>query len=121
MHGGLVHVRKLKYEFSPNYMIQYQNTYFQVNLGAYVSYFLLPPRLHHSKSKKVTVGTWYRLNDAFIFSTGFSNTNWNFGFSYDTNVSSMGRNLGYANAYEVSLAYKIVVNKGAKRFSSPLI
>jgi type IX secretion system PorP/SprF family membrane protein len=121
LHGGVVSMRKLKYEFSPNYFVQYQNKIFQVNVGAYMSYFLQPPRLHHSKTKKVTVGTWYRLNDAFILSTGFSNPSWNFGFSYDTNVSSMGRNLGYANAYEISLAYKIVLNKGFKRFSSPLI
>jgi type IX secretion system PorP/SprF family membrane protein len=121
LHGGFVTMRKLKYEISPNYLIQYQNSSFQVNVGTYFSYFLQPPRLHHSKTKKVTVGTWYRLQDAFIFSTGFSNTTWNFGFSYDTNVSSMGRNLGIANAYEVSLAYKIIVNKGFKRFSSPLI
>jgi type IX secretion system PorP/SprF family membrane protein len=121
LHGGFVSMRKLKYEISPNYLVQYQNNSFQVNVGTYVSYFLEPPRLHHSKSKKVTLGTWYRLKDAFIFSTGFSNTTWNVGFSYDTNVSSMGRNLGAANAYEISLAYKIVVNKGFKRFSSPLI
>ena len=121
LHGGLSSVWKAKYEISPNYLIQYQNQNFQVNLGTYISYYIHPPHLHNSKSTKVMVGAWYRLQDAFIFSTGFSNKSWNFGFSYDTNVSSMGRNLGFASTYEVSLAYKIVVNKGFKRFSSPLI
>lgn len=121
LHGGFTSLWKRKYEVSPNYLVQYQNQNFQVNAGAYVSYYLQPPHLHNSKSTKVMVGVWYRLQDSFILSTGFSNTNWNFGFSYDTNVSSMGRSLGNASAYEVSLAYKIVVQKGFRKFSSPLI
>lgn len=121
LHGGVSAVWNRKYELSPNYLIQYQNQSFQINLGTYVGYYVHPPHLHNSKGTKVTVGVWYRLQDAFILSTGFSNTSWNLGFSYDTNVSSMGRNVGYASAYELSLAYKIVVNKGFKRFSSPLI
>lgn len=121
LHGGLSAIWNRKYEVSPNYLIQYQNNNFQVNFGTYVSYYIHPPHLHNSKSTKVTVGAWYRLQDAFILSTGVSNKSWNFGFSYDTNVSSLGRNLGFASTYEVSLAYKIVVDKGFKRFSSPLI
>lgn len=121
LHGGLSSIWKRKYEISPNYLVQYQNQSFQVNVGTYLSYYFQPPHLRNSKSTKVMVGLWYRLQDAFILSTGFSNKSWNFGFSYDANVSSMGRNLGFASAYELSLAYKIVVNKGFKRFSSPLI
>jgi type IX secretion system PorP/SprF family membrane protein len=120
-HGGLSRLWKRKYEVSPNYLIQYQDRNFQINAGAYLSYYIHPPHLHNSKSTKVIVGAWYRLKDAFILSVGFSNKSWNFGFSYDTNVSSFGRNLGFANAYEISLAYKISVNKGFRRFSSPLI
>jgi len=120
-HGGISSLWNTKYEISPNYLVQYQNHNFQVNLGAYISYYFQPPHLHNSKSTKVMVGGWYRLQDAFILSAGFSNRSWNLGFSYDTNVSSMSRNFGYASAYELSLAYKIVVNKGFRRFSSPLI
>ncbi|RAV97885.1 PorP/SprF family type IX secretion system membrane protein [Pseudochryseolinea flava] len=121
LHGGVTSLRKLKYEFSPNYLVQIQNRNFQVNLGAYFGYYLQPPNRTNAKSKKIMIGGWYRLEDAFIVSTGFSSTSWNLGFSYDTNISSMGRNLGIGNAYELSLAYKIVVHKGFKRFSSPLI
>lgn len=120
-HGGISRLWNRRYELSPNYLVQYQNRNFQVNVGSYVSYYFQPPHLHNSKSTKVMVGLWYRLQDAVIVSTGFSNKTWNFGFSYDTNVSSFGRNFGFASAYEISLAYKIVVNKGFKRFSSPLI
>lgn len=121
LHGGISSLWNSKYEISPNYLIQYQNHNFQVNVGTYISYYFQPPHLHNSKSTKVMVGAWYRLQDAFIISAGFSNKSWNLGFSYDTNVSSLGKNFGFASAYELSLAYKIVVNKGFKRFSSPLI
>ena len=122
VHGGFSTLSKRKYEISPNYLVQYQNHNFQVNVGAYVSYYLQPFSLRRSaKTRKVIFGGWYRLRDAFIFSTGFSTVAWNIGFSYDTNVSSMGRNLGSASAYELSLAYKITIQKDFKRFSSPLI
>ncbi len=121
MHGGFATVWNRKLEISPNYLVQYQNASFQVNVGSYMSYYFQPPHLHNSKSTKVMVGVWYRLQDAFILSAGLSNRTWNLGFSYDNNISSMGRNFGSANAYEVSLAYKIIVSKGFKRFSSPLI
>jgi len=120
-HGGLARLWNRKYEISPNYLIQYQNQNFQVNLGSYMSYYIHPPHLHNSKNTKVMVGIWYRLQDAFILSAGFSNKSWNFAVSYDSNVSSFSRNFGYAGAFEFSLAYKIVVNKGFRKFSSPLI
>lgn len=121
LHGGFSSILNRKYEVSPNYLIQYQNQNFQVNVGAYVSYYINPLKLNSSKNTKIMIGAWYRLQDAFILSLGFSSKSWNFGFSYDTNVSSFGRNLGFASTYEVSLAYKIVLDKGFKRFSSPLI
>ena len=121
LHGGLSSLWNSKYEVSPNYLIQYQNQNFQVNLGTYLSYYFQPPHLHNSKSTKVIVGAWYRLQDAFILSAGFSNKSWNLGFSYDSNIASLGRSFGFASAYEVSLAYKITLNKGFRRFSSPLI
>lgn len=121
LHGGVASVWNKKFEVAPNYLIQYQNARLQVNVGTYLSYFVHPPHLHNSKSTKVMFGAWYRLQDAFILSAGCSNRSWNLGFSYDTNISSLGRNFGYANAYELSLAYKIVVNKGFKKFSTPLI
>jgi type IX secretion system PorP/SprF family membrane protein len=121
LHGGISTLRKLKYELSPNYLVQFQNDNLQVNVGAYLGYYLQPPNRSNSKAKKVLFGGWYRLKDAFIVSSGFSSPSWNLGLSYDTNVSSMGKNLGTGNAYELSLAYKIMVHKGFKRFSSPLI
>ena len=121
LHGGVSALWKRVLEISPNYLVQYQNHTYEVNVGAYFSYYLQPPFLQDSQRTKVMVGAWYRLQDAAILSAGISTKSWNFGFSYDNNVSSLTRTFGYANAYEVSLSYKIIVSKGFKRFSSPLI
>lgn len=121
LHGGFSSLWKRKLEISPNYLIQYQNHTYEVNMGAYFSYYVQPPFLQDSQRTKVMVGAWYRVQDAVILSAGISSKSWIFGFSYDNNVSSLTRAFGYASAYEVSLAYKIIVSKGFKRFSSPLI
>jgi len=117
-HGGISIVENKVFEFSPNYLVQYQNHLYQINIGAYAGY-----AVHGTSSKvtKVTAGIWYRMQDAFIVSTGFCSSTLTFGFSYDTNVSSLSRSFGNATAYEFSLAYRAAKNKSFKRFSSPLI
>lgn len=120
-HGGFTKALNEQTEFSPGYLFQYQNQLFQANLGAYVTYTLADPVFTLKSTTKVLVGAWYRLKDSFICSVGLSNAAWNFGFSYDANVSSLSRNIGHTQAYEFSLAYRINRQKGYKRFSSPLI
>lgn len=117
-HGGISIIEKKIFEFSPNYLIQYQNHLYQINIGAYAGYAV---QSNGSKITKVTAGVWYRMQDAFIVSTGLSSPTLTFGFSYDTNVSSLSRSFGNATAYEFSLAYRAAKNKSFKRFSSPLI
>lgn len=117
-HGGFSVLKNKAFEFSPNYLVQYQNNFYQINVGAYAGYAV---QSSGSKITKVTAGVWYRMQDAFIVSTGFSSAALTFGFSYDTNVSSLSRSFGNATAYEFSLAYRAIKNKSFKRFSSPLI
>jgi type IX secretion system PorP/SprF family membrane protein len=117
-HGGVSIIENKILEFSPNYLIQYQNHLYQFNIGAYAGYAV---QSNGAKITKVSAGVWYRMQDAFIVSTGFSSSTLTLGFSYDTNVSSLSRNFGNATAYEFSLAYRAAKNKNIKRFSSPLI
>ncbi len=122
VHGGFSSTWSRKVDFSPNYLIQWQDKNLQVNLGMYVGYSLTNPKASSkSGSTKVLIGGWYRLQDSFILSTGLSNSIWNIGFSYDNNIFSLSKAFGYASAYELSLAYKTHSKNGFKRFSSPLI
>lgn len=117
MHGGLAKAITRRTELSGNYLVQYMNGAYQINAGGYLTYAVKDAM----ESAKVTLGAWYRLNDAWIFSLGFLSGAWNFGFSYDRNLSSLQKNFGFAQAFEFSMAYRISLYKGYKRFSSPLI
>lgn len=120
LHGGFLKSFKTGFEFSPNYLIQYQNL-LQINLGAYGAYSLSEVISKPLSPIKISLGLWYRVMDSFIVTTGLSTPQWDAGFSYDANTSSMERSFHGANAFEFSFAYKINIIKEFKRFSSPLI
>jgi type IX secretion system PorP/SprF family membrane protein len=120
MHGGFSVPVTDKVDVAPNYLLQYQNQ-LQLNVGTYASYSLNDSHFSNVKKYKVVAGMWYRWEDAIIISTGMATNIWNIGFSYDTNKSALSRSLGNANAYEISMAYKIKRFKAINRFSSPLM
>lgn len=122
LHGGFTKTWSRSIDFSPNYLVQWQDKNFQINLGMYIGYSINHPRVSNKKgSTKILAGIWYRLQDAVIVTTGMSNDIWNLGFSYDSNIFSLSKTFGYGSSYEISLAYKILNKHGFKRFSSPLI
>jgi type IX secretion system PorP/SprF family membrane protein len=120
IHGGLMKVFASGFEISPNYLIQYQNS-LQLNIGASGAYSMTEGISQFSKSVKVSLGFWYRMQDSFIVTTGLGTDAWNMGFSYDANTSSLQRNFAGANALEISFAYRIKVVTEVRRFSSPLL
>lgn len=119
-HGGYLHSFNNGFEISPNYLIQHQHTT-QINVGAYGGYTLPQVNSKTISDLKVSLGCWYRLGDSFIITTGFSSSAWDVGFSYDANSSSLERNFQGANAFEISLAYRINILKQVKKFATPLI
>jgi len=122
IHGGFISTFSRKIEISPNYLVQYQEHNFQFNVGVYAGYAITNPKASSKPgSTKLIIGTWYRFNDAFIFSTGVSNSLWTIGFSYDSNIFALSKTFGYGSAYELSVAHKLPTKNGFKRFSSPLI
>jgi type IX secretion system PorP/SprF family membrane protein len=120
LHGGYSKTFRNGIELSPNYLIQYQNLV-QINVGGYAAYTLSQVISKPLSPAKVSVGMWYRIKDSFIITTGLSTPQWNFGFSYDANSTSMQRSFQGANAMEFSFAYKINIMKEYTRFSSPLL
>lgn len=118
-HGGLTTHVSRQLDISPNYLIQVQGANKQVNIGAYAGYSL--GQRTSETTFTIIGGAWYRVHDGLIFSTGISTNNLNVGFTYDNNMSSMGKSFGYAGAYELSLAYRVPGKQNFKRISSPLI
>lgn len=120
VHGGYVHAFSNGLELSPNYLLQYQDM-LQINVGGYAAYALPQVTSRTVSDLKLSFGLWYRIKDSIIATTGITTSSWSAGFSYDANRSSLRRDFHGANAFEISLSYRIRISKEYKRFSSPLI
>ena len=120
-HGGLTVPVGDKMSIAPNllYMNQHRNDH--VNLGLYLSYQVFGSTNNILEEAEVILGTWYRLEDSFIFSVGMHQKAWTLGFSYDYNNSSLRHETRGQGAYEVSLQIRRVKEKSLKRNSTPRI
>jgi type IX secretion system PorP/SprF family membrane protein len=108
-----------KFNLSPNVLIARQNNLTQVNAGAYLT-FLFGKEGSKVAPSFLLLGSWYRLEDSFIFSAGLGSGNYTLGFSYDLNNSSLRYNSKGTGAYEVSLKVQLGSTKKVKIYN-PLI
>lgn len=122
LHGGLdIKSSDQSMSISPNFLILQQHEIRQYNVGSYFIYKILKNIGAKRQDYHLVIGSWYRLEDAFIVSTGLSTPNYRFGFSYDSNVSSLRFNSSGGGAFEISINYSISKEKKIKKFSTPLI
>jgi type IX secretion system PorP/SprF family membrane protein len=105
---------------SPNALFVQQNNLQQLNGGMYLTY-LYPGQTKALAPTYIVFGTWYRLKDAFIFSTGFGNDRYTLGFSYDFNTSSLRYNTQGRGAYEISFSIRRVRVNSPTIFHTPRI
>jgi type IX secretion system PorP/SprF family membrane protein len=120
VHGAMIIGYNGQLSFSPHYLIEFQQRS-QINFGANATYLLPANIFAKVNDVRVSAGLWYRVQDSFIFTFGLNNPMWSAGVSYDMNSSSFARNFNGANAFELSLSYRISTNKGYTKFSSPLM
>ncbi len=120
-HGGFSTHFTEKFSLSPNVLVMSQKDILQVNAGLYATYRMIGATGSPFANTDVIFGTWYRLNDAFIFNTGFGNESFTLGFSYDVNSSSLRYNTNGRGAFEISLAVRNVKKQKVKRFDTPRI
>ena len=118
VHGGLNFNLSRNFVISPNilYMSQHQRN--QLNTGLYFTYQV---KSRFNQQLKLQLGTWYRLEDAFIISLGLLSKNLGIGISYDFNTSTLRGFTNGQGALEASISYRILKGKGLKRFSTPLL
>lgn len=115
----------LEYEITPSFRVMpnllwmRQNGNNQINVGTYLAYQLSDEIL--KTPAQVMVGGWYRVQDSFVLATAVTNFKYTLGFSYDINTSSLRYATRGRGAWEVSLAYRMLKNKSARRFATPLI
>lgn len=122
LHGGMELTLSHYLKFSPNFLVMRQNSRYQINTGAYITITKFGnPYARNSRLFDLQVGAWYRFKDSFIFMLGADMRNFNVGFSYDLNTSTLRYNNLVSGTYEISMAYRIVKGKGLRRFSTPLM
>ena len=106
LHGGIIFALSDKTSISANFLSQQQDQVNQTNFGSFVSYklpFAASGQLHSFIGR---VGVWYRVQDSAIASAELLTNNFQLGFSYDWNVTSLRYNNRGAGSFEISVGYR---------------
>ena len=100
LHGGLrIKVAEQIY-LTPNYIFMYQNKAQEVNIGTAIEY-----HFNDENTTIVSLGGWYRLDDATIISASVEHRSIRIGLSYDINTSDLKPASNNRGAFEISLIY----------------
>jgi hypothetical protein len=84
----------------PNFVFMQQGNQREINVGTAVEYdFRTNPMMGMS------LGGWYRVNDALILGTSFLYDNYKLGISYDVTVHNYKVATNYKGGLEVSFTY----------------
>lgn len=122
LHGGVDFKITRGLKLTPNLLLMSQNKVRQVNAGAYLTIDVNNnPYARKTNTVEILVGTWKRMDDSMIFTTGLNTKNVTVGVSYDLNSSSLRYQTRGRGAMELSIAYRIIKGKGIRRLSTPLI
>ncbi len=95
--------------FSPNVIYIHQLNYKQLNLGFYFTRF------------NIVAGLWVRNNislnsNTFVFTAGYSNDQFRFGYSYDFGVFANGFRGVQTSTHEVTFGWNFEYKKGKRKF-----
>ena len=61
---------------------------------------------YHEDNQAISLGCFYRWDDAIVPLLKYQFQNWTFGLSYDVNVSKLARASRTIGAFELTLSYK---------------
>lgn len=89
---------------APNVIFQNQSGFSMLIMGSYFSF------------NNVTLGLWYRQNDALMATLGYDMKRLRFAYSYDHTISKLTNHLG--GSHELSLNFKLTKNKVDPNFKT---
>ena len=121
-HGGGVFEINEVVRIAPDFLLMMQNQNFQYNLGTSVSYTTAARGGSKFENDGISLrlGTWYRVQDSFIFLIGAGNENFDAAISYDINAHHDRANIRNQAALELSVAYRIIRDNNLKKIETPL-
>jgi len=103
-------ISKIEHQLIFNNFFQLQTSLFYLNQGPH-SEILVGSELHYTLAellnikRKVWIGLYYRNKDAIFISAGLTYDSWNFGISYDINLSELVPASRQRGGFEIALAY----------------
>lgn len=102
-----------KWDVIPSINFQFQGKYAEIVPGGSGRYVLTDDK---GLFRAVTLGVWYRFQDAIYFTGGMEYDNWKAGISYDINISDLVPASNKRGAFELALIY-ILDNFNPKRIA----
>ncbi len=107
VNGGLKYYATKSLALFPTVLWINQNMLNQINVGLYATIHPVKGKKVNNKTASLIMGVWYRVQDSFIASLGFSYSNFNFAVSYDFNATNFSVNNMGKGATEITLKYSI--------------
>lgn len=114
---GLSHrFKRTNFGISPQLLAMMQGPNMNIVAGTNFDFYLrdASQRTIFVSQKKFTVGVYYRYMDAIIVNFGFYINGLTIAASYDANINTMLPSSKSVGAFEVSVAYDIMLNKRQK-------
>jgi len=94
-------------DITPSVRLNVQSGNTESAIGLYGDYLV-------KDELKLSLGCWYRRNDAFALLVGFSYKNFILGYSYDAVTSTISSMVGGVSANEITLQYNLVRKNSGK-------
>jgi len=94
-----------KIDITPNAIVNTQNGNIESAIGTYVDYIF-------NENLKLTLGVWYRRNDAIAILVGCEFKGFSLGYSYDADISTVSNFATGINANEITLSYRLGKHSG---------
>jgi len=108
LHGNFLQsLGGSKVAINPGFMAYRQGSNREFLIGSLVRYDLLAESKYSNKFENVgaSIGAYYRMGDAMVISSLIEFGAWNFGFSYDANMSTLRQASNGRGGFEISIGY----------------
>jgi len=126
-HGAIEFNFKNLFIIPTAYARFYFPKYYQINVGFYLTYALNASRSFSidSRGLELFMGSWYRLQDSFIFVGGITHDNYSITLSYDLNdtffsADDLSNTSWLQPSFEISLRYNLNRSNNIRNISNPL-
>lgn len=119
--GGITYTLQ-HLQVSHNMLWIHSEAAYHINFGTYVTYLLTNIYDTDLNNLKLSLGSWYRWQDAIVLSAALQSSKLNVALSYDFNKTFLKQDVPVGGAYELSVSYRISRKEAySKQYGIPLM